>query len=360
MNVEKARLQKVLQNTEVGAMVAALGCGIGKDNFNVEKLRYHKVIIMTDADVDGSHIRTLLLTFFYRHMPALIENNFIYIARPPLFKVTRKKVSQYIHSEKEMDEYLLRLGTSDILIRKAKAKNSLDKHQIEELIVLILEVENFIASIERKGVPFREFVAAKKDTLPQYQIAVQDKYQFIYSEEELMSLKKDNEEIQRQAHQTTLASIPPEEVTEEMRQFVPKPLLFVELFDPNRHRSLEEKLVAYGLQLEKYMVAEGELFEVLEEGGKATIYYTMRELIDAVRINGRKGVELQRYKGLGEMNADQLWDTTMDPATRTLVKVTLPDAIAADRMFSMLMGEEVEPRRLFIEQHALSVKNLDI
>ncbi|MBU6446599.1 MAG: DNA gyrase subunit B, partial [Verrucomicrobia bacterium] len=142
--------------------------------------------------------------------------------------------------------------------------------------------------------------------------------------------------------------------------FVPKPLAFMELYDVNRLIALQEKLSAYHLKLEQYLIANGELFEVLEEGGKATTWHTLRELIDAIRSNGRKGVEVQRYKGLGEMNADQLWETTMNPAVRTLVKVTLPDAIAADRMFSMLMGEEVEPRRAFIETHALSVKNLDI
>jgi DNA gyrase subunit B len=362
LNVEKARLQKILQNQEVGSMVAALGCGIGADNFNLAKLRYHKIIIMTDADVDGSHIRTLLLTFFYRHMPALIENNFIYIARPPLFKVTRKKTSQYIHSEKEMDEYLLRLGLSDILVRKSGAKNSLDKDRTEKLMELILEVETFIGSIERKGVPFREFVGAKspQGLWPQYQIAIGDKYQFVYSEEELMDRKKENEALQRQTHEETLASIPAEEITEEMRQFTPKALAFVDLFDPNRLRSLQEKLESFHIRLEQYLVVEGLLYDLLEEGDKSTSYQTMRELIDAVRINGRKGIEIQRYKGLGEMNADQLWETTMNPVTRTLVKVTLPDAIGADRMFCMLMGEEVEPRRAFIEQHALSVKNLDI
>jgi len=360
LNVEKARLQKILQNTEVGAMVAALGCGIGADNFNLAKLRYHKVIIMTDADVDGSHIRTLLLTFFYRHMPALIDNNFIYIARPPLFKVTRKKTSQYIHSEKEMDEYLLRLGISDVLVRKAHAGQSLSKEETERLMELILDVETFIGSVERKGVPFREFIAAKaNDKWPQYQVAMGDKYRFLYTEEELMSMKKDNEELQKKTHEDTLASIPPEEITEEMKSFTPKPLFFVELFEPNRFRMLEEKLAAFGLKLEQYLVADGDLFEAVEEG-KTNTYQTLRELIDAVRSGGRKGIEVQRYKGLGEMNADQLWDTTMDPTTRTLVKVTLPDAIAADRMFSMLMGEEVEPRRQFIETHALSVKNLDI
>jgi DNA gyrase subunit B len=362
LNVEKARLQRILQNTEVGAMIAALGCGIGADNFNVAKLRYHKVIIMTDADVDGSHIRTLLLTFFYRHMPSLIENQFVYIARPPLFKVSRKKQSQYIHSEKEMDEYLLRLGMSDVLVRKAGTEHSFDKERTEQLIQLILEVETFINSVERKGVPFRDFAAAKSPAgmWPQYQVAMGGKYQFLYTEEELVALKKDNEDAQRRTHEETLASIPPEEITEEMRQYTLKPLAFMELFDLNRFRALEEKLAGFHLKLEQYLVAEGDLFDLLEEGGKTTTYQTMREIIDAVRGNGRKGVEVQRYKGLGEMNADQLWETTMNPAMRTLVKVTLPDVIAADRMFSMLMGEEVEPRRGFIETHALSVKNLDI
>lgn len=361
LNVEKARLQKILQNTEVGSMVAALGCGIGAENFNLEKLRYHKVIIMTDADVDGSHIRTLLLTFFYRHMPALIENNFIYIARPPLFKVTRKKVSQYIHSEREMDEYLLKLGLSDILVRRWGSQKSYDKEETEKLISLIMDVDTFIGSIERKGIPFREFAAAKKgEKYPQYQVAIGDKLQFVFTEAELIEMKKESEEVERRKQEATLESIPPEERTEEMRVFTAKPLAFVELYDANRLIALTEKLISYKLKLDQYVIASGELFEVLEEGGKSTIWHTLRELIEAIRNNGRKGVEVQRYKGLGEMNADQLWETTMNPEVRTLVKVTLPDAIAADRMFSMLMGEEVEPRRIFIETHALSVKNLDI
>ncbi len=361
LNVEKARIEKILQNTEVGSMVAALGCGIGVENFNLAKLRYHKIIIMTDADVDGSHIRTLLLTFFYRHMPALVDSNFIYIARPPLFKVTRKKVSQYIHSEREMDEYLLKLGLSDILIRRAGLEKSYDKEQTEKLMDLTMEVEVFINSIERKGVPFREFLAAKQgEKYPQYQVAVGDKLQFIYNEAELMELKKENEEAQKRLHEETLASIPPEEITEEMRKLIPKSLAFMELYDVNRIIALEEKLSGYKIRLDQYLIASGDLFEVLEEGNKATMWHTLKELIEAIRANGRKGVEVQRYKGLGEMNADQLWETTMNPATRTLVKVTIPDAIAADRMFSMLMGEEVEPRKIFIETHALSVKNLDI
>lgn len=362
LNVEKARVQKVLQNNEVGAMVSALGCGIGIENFNAAKLRYHKIIIMTDADVDGSHIRTLLLTFFYRHMPALIENGYIYIARPPLYRVTRKKSSQYIHSEKEMDDYLLKLGMSDLLIRQSGAKDSMDKERAEKLMETIVDFENFISSIERKGVAFRDFLAArtKEGLFPRYQVSIGEKTQYVYTEEDLLALKKDNEEFQRKTHAETLASIPPEEITEEMRTFNPKPLVFVELFDPARLAYYHDKLTSFKLKFDQYMVSNGALFDLLEEGNKTTEFHTLRELIDAVRTNGRKGVEVQRYKGLGEMNADQLWETTMNPATRTLVRVTLPDAIAADHMFSMLMGEEVEPRRIFIEQHALYVKNLDI
>ncbi len=362
LNVEKARVQKVLQNTEVGAMVSALGCGIGQEHFNLAKLRYHKVILMTDADVDGSHIRTLLLTFFYRHMPALVENNHIYIARPPLFRVTRKKVSQYIHSEKEMDEYLFKLGLGDLLIRRAGSTESYDIDKTKKLLELILEVEGWIASLERKGVSFREFLASRSTDgrWPLYQVTIGENVRLAYSDEELLALKTEHEAFQRQRHEETLSSIPEGEISQEMREFTPTPLPFTELYDPVRLQSLLDKLGDFSLKLESYNIADGVLFELQEEGNRITPIHTLRELIDAVRVHGRKGIEVQRYKGLGEMNADQLWETTMDPAVRTLVRVTLPDAIAADRTFSMLMGEEVAPRRAFIEHHALSVKNLDI
>jgi len=361
LNVEKSRLQKILKNNEVGAMVAALGCGIGKDNFDVKKLRYHKVIIMTDADVDGSHIRTLLLTFFYRHMLALIENNFIYIARPPLYRVQRKKLVRYIHSEKEMDEYLLELGISDVLIRKSNEENSLEKKDIEELLSIILEVESLIAILEKKGIPFNEFLKAKlDDQYPKYQVTIGNESKFVYLEEELVELKKENEKIQLVEHEEKIKSIPEEELTEEIKKFKPKSLLFIELYDQKSFVELLKKLIKFDLSLDKYSKANTEIFDIIEEGDQVTSVVNLKELIRFLRKNGKKGIEIQRYKGLGEMNADQLWETTMDPEKRTLIKVTLPDAIAADHMFSMLMGENVEPRRAFIEQHALSVKNLDI
>jgi DNA gyrase subunit B len=366
LNVEKARLEKVLQNQEVGKMVAALGCGIGADNFTLEKLRYHKIIIMTDADVDGSHIRTLLLTFFYRHMPALVESNFIYIAQPPLFRVTRKKSSRYIQSEREMDDYLLELGVSDVRLRDVRTNRTLETQEIKELLEGILLVENFISSIERKGVPFREFLAAKNaaNQYPRFFVKIHEKgidqLRFVYSDEDFTALAKTHEESQRQQHEAKLASIPEEEITEAMRAFRPKGFSCIELFDPEAMKALIERLARFGFALNHYSVPNGQMYDLLEENEKATPVYTLREVIDFLRLNGRKGIEIQRYKGLGEMNADQLWETTMDPAVRTLIKVTLPDAIAADHMFTMLMGEEVAPRREFIEQHALSVKNLDI
>lgn len=363
LNVEKARLDKVLQNTEVGAMIAALGCGIGVDGFKLEKLRYHKIIIMTDADVDGSHIRTLLLTFFYRHMPALIENNFIYIAQPPLYRVTRKKVSRYIHSEKEMDEYLLHLGISDVKIRLPSKQDTLEGEQMKQFLDLALEVESFVMRIERKGVSFREFIDGRNShgVLPRFQVSLtEDGVKFAFSTEELETLKHVDAEVQKRVHAETLASIPSAEVTPEMTTFQPTRLNFIELYDEDYLHALNQKLKNYGLTLNQYSIANGKLLDILEENENENTCYTIKDAVEFLRSNGRKGIEIQRYKGLGEMNADQLWETTMDPEKRTLIQVTLPDAIAADHMFTMLMGEDVPPRRAFIEQHALSVKNLDI
>lgn len=361
LNVEKARLEKVLQNNEVGTIISALGCGIGIDGFRLEKLRYHKVIIMTDADVDGSHIRTLLLTFFYRHMPALVENNFIYIAQPPLYRISRKKSSRYIHSEKEMDEYLLELGISDIKMKLPKDKDYFSMEQMKELLKLIVNLEAFISRIERKGITFREFIHARntQGLLPRFQISLTDGLHFAYSIDEFEELRERDEQMQRTQHEQTLSSIPSEEVTPEMRVFKPSRLHFIELYEEEYLEELTDRLSNFGFDFTRYLIADGVLIEIQEEEHKHE-FHTLQEALNFLRINGRKGIEIQRYKGLGEMNADQLWETTMDPEKRSLILVTLPDIVAADRMFTMLMGEEVPPRRAFIEQHALSVKNLDI
>lgn len=362
LNVEKARLEKVLQNTEVGTMISALGCGIGTDGFNIEKLRYHKIIIMTDADVDGSHIRTLLLTFFYRHMPALVENNFIYIAQPPLYRVTRKKVSRYIHSEKEMDEYLLELGISDVKMRLAGKSECLSVQESKNLIAAILDIESLISRIERKGISFREFMQARNanGVLPKFRIDLTDGPRFAYSTDEFDHFKKEDEEAQKLRHAQTLASIPEEEVTLEMKVFRPARLHFAELYEEETLSLLLATLRSFGFDLNNYLISNGNLIELIEDDGAVHPFSVLHDIVDFLRVNGRKGIDLQRYKGLGEMNADQLWETTMDPAKRTLIRVTIPDVVAADYMFTMLMGEDVPPRRAFIEQHALSVKNLDV
>lgn len=363
LNVEKSRLQKVLQNTEVGSMISAFGCGIGKDGFNLEKLRYHKIILMTDADVDGSHIRTLLLTFLYRHMPALIENNYVYIAQPPLYRVSRKKVSKYIHSEREMDEYLLNLGISDIHLRMASHNNYLEPSEAKSLLEGILQVEELISSLERKGIPFREFIANRNDEglLPKYQATVKDQAILVFSKEEFVELKEKDAEDQKQRYKEMLDSdLTEEEIERKMEAFKPKPLPYMELYEQELLDTVKNVLSEFSFTLDQYVKAEGKILDVIDEHGEETPLYTLKEIIEHLRVNGRKGIEIQRYKGLGEMNADQLWETTMDPETRTLIQVTINDAASADHMFSMLMGEEVKPRRAFIENHALSVKNLDI
>ena len=358
INVEKARLQKVLRNTEVRTMISALGCGIGSESFDLSKLRYHKIIIMTDADVDGSHIRTLLLTFFYRQMPELIENNYVYIAQPPLYRVTRKKKSQYITSEKEMDQYLIELGISDLKIKRADQKDPLSETQAQAMLDTILEIESFITKIERKGITFREFIDAKneKGQFPKFRLVISDGFKFVYSFEEFEAFQKQEEERQRTIYEKTLDSIPDSERT----AFRPERLHFMELYDEDSYNTLKEKLLNFKFDLVRYRSADGPLLEITDDKDETTIFYTLRETIEYIRENGRKGIEIQRFKGLGEMNADQLWETTMNPENRTLIRITLPDIIAADRIFTILMGEEVPPRREFIEQHALSVNNLDI
>lgn len=362
LNVEKARLEKVLQNQEVGTMIAALGCGVGKEGFSLTKLRYHKIIIMADADVDGSHIRTLLLTFFYRHMPALIEGEYIYIAQPPLYRVTRKKQSRYIHSEREMDDYLLELGISDLSVRKQSSPEPMAAAELKKLLETILDLENITRSLERKGISFREFLDLRSagGGYPRFMVTEGDTVRYAFSDEELKAWASDFEERQKEAHAQTLEELSAEEREAQQRAFHLKHLPYVELCHIETLKELQAHLEPYGVDLSAYLIADGARFEVVSDGGDATPIYTLKELIEVFRNNGRRGIEIQRYKGLGEMNAQQLWETTMDPKARTLIRVTLPDAIAADYMFSMLMGEEVGPRRRFIEHHALSVKNLDI
>lgn len=355
LNVEKARLEKVLQNQEVGTMVAALGCGIGADNFNLLKLRYHKVIIMTDADVDGSHIRTLLLTFFYRHMPALFHERYIYIAQPPLYRVKRKKIDRYIHSELEMDQFLLELGRADVEVIDAKG-NSLTSQQVDLLCKLARDVEHFFSSLERRGISPSTWLSAQRPDdghLPRF--ALQEpgnpKFAFSLGELDADANLQTSDDINVDEEGGAEIAIAP---SAGSRSFV------VQLFEPAHLADLTNRLGENGLDWQMAYKSKKALFELKDSKGQKHQIDTLIHFIEALRTNGRQGMEIQRYKGLGEMNADQLWDTTMDPERRTLVRVNLDDGAAAEKMFNMLMGDEVPPRRAFIEQHALSVQNLDI
>lgn len=332
LNVEKARLQKVFQNQEIGSIIAALGAGIG-DTFNIEKLRYHRIIIMTDADVDGSHIRTLLLTFFYRHLPELLENQFIYIAQPPLYKVSRKKEFKYILSEKEMDDYLLSLGSKDVVVYDKRTHEVFSLDSLKKILNIILELEVFINNLEKKAILFDEFLsAAKAGIYPAFYIPKTEGLEgkFIFRE--------------------------------EIANFNSDDFNYIELYQKDLFESLLEKLNIYNLNINNYLYSNEALFLIKFAENQEENAFSLKQLINSLRKYGRKGIELQRYKGLGEMNADQLWETTMDPSKRTLIRVTLDDAIEADHTFTMLMGEDVPPRRAFIESHALSIKmnNLDI
>ncbi|MCB1212852.1 MAG: DNA gyrase subunit B, partial [Chlamydiia bacterium] len=307
-------------------------------------------------------IRTLLLTFFYRHMPALVENHFIYIAQPPLYRVVRKKKGRYIHSEKEMDLYLLELGWSDLKVTLGEAAEALSQERVRELVTLVLEVEELIGKIERKGVSFKEFLNGQDadGRYPRFLVTLQNQPTFIYSEEEFVQLRIREEESQRRAHDQKIAAIPPDERTEEMLRFHPKQLPFIELCDEEALKSLQARLERFGFAISHYYTPWTASILVEADGGHTSSCATLHEFVAKIRENGRKGIDIQRYKGLGEMNADQLCETTMEPSQRVLIQVTLPDAVAADHMFNMLMGEEVEPRRRFIERNALSVSNLDI
>lgn len=363
LNVEKARLDKILQNTEVGAMVAALGCGIGM-SFDLSKLRYHKVIIMTDADVDGSHIRTLLLTFFFRHMPALIKHGHVYIAQPPLFKVSQKKSERYIMSEAGMDSYLLELGIKDLSVRFTGKETPISGSELEELIGFILEIEKFKHSVELKGMPFKEFLATQNEEghYLRYKIDVAGEDFLAYSDEERETIIRNDKQSQEEAHNQLIANLSEEEKVN--RRFTYQPCRCITLYAEESFNALLRNLLRFNLSLKDYFGSGDKLFDVIDQKSGEVLsngeIFSLKEGIALFRESGRKGTDIQRYKGLGEMNADQLAETTMETSKRTLVQVTIPDEDLARHTVSMLMGDDVPPRKHFIESRALSVTNLDI
>ncbi|MFN3550566.1 MAG: DNA topoisomerase (ATP-hydrolyzing) subunit B [Endomicrobiia bacterium] len=343
INVEKSRITKVLSNDEIRTLVTAIGGGIGKDEFNIEKVRYHKIIIMTDADVDGAHIRTLLLTFFYRQMLPLIEKGYVYIACPPLYKVKKDKKEFYVDTEQQLQEMLLKAVSEHITIKFGNKiiSSQQDSKGIYEILKVILNTNMLLTRLRNKDVSNEEFLEFyKKGKFPISVLTYNKQKKFIFTEKEYRETK---EEFLKNTEGGEVEIL----------------YYFKELWEFESLQKYITKLQK--LELEKLLIQNDKPQLILITEKKEEIQIKdIQEFANVINEISKTGFEIQRYKGLGEMNPEQLWETTMNPKTRKLLRVELEDAYEADRIFSTLMGEKVEPRRAFIEAHALEVKNLDI
>jgi DNA gyrase subunit B len=354
LNVEKARFDKMLSSAEVGTLITALGCGIGRDEYDPDKLRYHRIIIMTDADVDGAHIRTLLLTFFYRQMSELVERGHVYIAQPPLYKVKRGKQADYLLDDKEMEASLLRAALDRATLHVAEDAPAVSDAALAQLVTEFQQFRTMLLRLQRRydsllveelinlpGFPATPDVdpAALDTWLTQLSALMNARtgpaLEYVLSYDSAPTGAEARIQVVRMVHGIPETSYVPIE-------FFSGP-------DYERMSALAEKLD--GLLEPGAYVARGERRHQVDSFAAA---------YDWLLTEARKGYQIQRYKGLGEMNPDQLWDTTMDPTTRRLLQVTIEDAVAADQIFTTLMGEYVEPRRDFIERNALEAENLDV
>jgi len=382
INVQKARLDKVLANDEIRTMITAIGTGIGVDDFNIEKARYHKIIIMTDADVDGAHIRTLLLTFFYRQMPQLIEHGYIYIANPPLYKVTRRKREEYVESDEHLTQILLNLGADGMQLEQLDGTHMLDTKGLRELLESVVEVEEIADKLRRHGIPLKQYLENRDPetgAFPLYcaymnEITADLDIRLLSDDLALQGLfaeveaaKPVVEEVEP-VEEEVVEPVEPEDaaegeepaVEEVVEEKEPEPSVrYKELFFSRKLKSVVEKLEERGFTFDQLIGSEEPIFNLDDKGTKIPATSLM-ELAQAIRVAGKKGMTIQRYKGLGEMNPQQLWETTLDPEHRRMTRVVLDDAVKADDMFTILMGDEVAPRRAFIQENALNVTNLDI
>ncbi|MBI5241383.1 MAG: DNA topoisomerase (ATP-hydrolyzing) subunit B [Elusimicrobia bacterium] len=387
LNVEKARLVKVLSNEEVRTLISAIGTGIGQvreapkageaaaegdaeEGLKIDKLRYHKLIIMADADVDGQHIRTLLLTFFYRQMQELIKRGHVYIAQPPLFKVKKGKSEMYVDNDEKMELWLINEGRRSVEITAINPANGkskkLDDDDLKDLLKLLADLENMLRHLERKSLHLEDFLAYKdQGKLPLYRVEeAAGEYVYFYSDKEWREYRDKHvaEAKTKLAEEHKGKPLAEGEVPVEVDEEALEPDM-QELWEISKMAALDQKLTELGLNLKWYEVLRDEktkpLFKAKTAHGESD-GCSLKELLECVREAGRSGTTIQRYKGLGEMNPEQLWETTMDPKRRRLLKVTLDNPTDAEIAFTTLMGDRVEPRRQFIERHAKEVKNLDI
>ncbi len=365
LNVEKARLHKVLDNDEICTIINALGTGIGED-FNLAKLRYHKILIMCDADVDGSHIRTLILTFFYRQMKQLIENGYVYIAQPPLYKIKRGKREEYIETEEQMNRMLLEMGSEEWALARIKDKEKFDGKKLIDLLRVLVDVDSLAKGISKRGVELPDYIEnidKKTKKLPKYMVKVEEETQFLYDDDELA-------EVLKKAEKKVGKEIDLSDMEKDSKQHaIAHHLDRVEFYEADDLMDSIKQLAKMGLDIDDYSPViskkegakkTGALYKFEKKDATPVYFDSLAEVLKFVQEEGRKGMTIQRYKGLGEMNPAQLWETTMDPARRTILKVTLENMADADQMFTTLMGDEVEPRREFIQKYAREVRNLDI
>ena len=359
LNVEKSRLDKILSNEEIRTIITALGAGVG-DEFNIEKLRYHKIIIMCDADVDGSHIRTLLLTLLYRQMRPLVDGGYIYIAQPPLYKIKRGRREEYIETEEEMSGIILELGSEGLKLIKSKGKQVYTNAQFREALNISVELQQTVDAMSKRGVVFDEYIQnydQKTKKMPLYRVKVEGQTHFVYDDKELAKLTAKDEEAQ---YTEIFAKEDLEKIEKKLNRLGLSTVDFLKediAEEPKVTGATKKKEATKKKALKKNTLKAR--FVIENEKDKHELF-SLQDVLDFVREQAQKGMHIQRYKGLGEMNPQQLWDTTMDPEHRTLLKVVLEDEVEAEGIFSVLMGDEVAPRREFIETFAHEVKDLDV
>ena len=356
LNVEKARYDKMLAHGEISAMIVALGTGIGKDDFDVSKLRYHKVVIMTDADVDGSHIRTLLLTFFYRQMPELIERGNIYIAQPPLFKVKKGRSEQYIINEKELNRYLMKKSTEDVQVTVKESGKVLEGRELIRVMEKQIEFNTYYQKLEKRFQDrlllsiVLEALAGKTGVMRSLATLHQvfETVQPLTKVQEALTQAGYKSEIKKDEEHNLF------EIEVVRSTAVSSGTIFID-WELATHVEFQ-KSVSLHLELSNSLVPPF----TIRQNNNVTEVNGRDELVKHILDSAKKDIQIQRYKGLGEMNPEQLWETTMNPAKRTLLQVRIEDAVETDEIFTVLMGDSVEPRRKFIEDFALDVRNLDI
>ncbi|ALE02585.1 DNA topoisomerase (ATP-hydrolyzing) subunit B [Candidatus Pseudothioglobus singularis] len=345
LNVEKARFEKILSSQEVGTLITALGCGIGKEEYDIEKLRYHKIVIMTDADVDGAHIRTLLLTFFYRHFPELIENGYLYIAQPPLYKIKKGKQERYLKDDAELDEYLQQEAIHDANLFVNSDTPAIQGVALEKIVSSYYESIGIIVKLGKK---YNEPLLRAILGMPKMDLNDPKKAKEWC---ESLQQKMNNSSSMSESHDLSFSN---NSVIYSMKTYgveTSTSVLDVGFFESREYKNIEK----YSSQVESMFTDE----TFVQKGAKEVKTPDFTTALNFLLVEARKGQGFQRYKGLGEMNPDQLWDTTMNPESRVMLKVKIEDAIASNDVFTTLMGDEVEPRRNFIEENALKVDNLD-